>query len=72
MNSPFVRAVARDISNRGNGSPSHSIEAAYRLLFQRSPTSAERRLGMEFLRGGGTPDQYAQALVSANEFLFIE
>ncbi len=47
------------------------IDQAYRLLFTRLPTDAERQLGLDFLKTGAWP-QYAQALFSSNEFSFVE
>ncbi len=47
------------------------IDQAYRLLFSRPPTDAERYFGLEFLKTAAWP-QYAQALFSSNEFSFVE
>lgn len=60
------------------------IELAYRTLFQRSPTENEKRLGLSFL-AASLPDgvasgevklsaweQYAQALLGTNEFVFVD
>jgi mono/diheme cytochrome c family protein len=59
------------------------IDRAYRLLYGRAPTDHERALGIAFLKGpdpaapdnGTAParwEQYAQALLAANEFVFID
>ena len=50
------------------------VALAYRLLYQRLPTAAERDLARAFLTGGGPRawEQYAQVLLAGNELLFID
>jgi hypothetical protein len=48
------------------------IRRCYRLLLNRNPSSKELQLGLEFLGGGGKSwPEYAQVLLSANEFYFL-
>jgi hypothetical protein len=48
------------------------IRRCYRLLLNRDPSPKELQLGLEFLRGGGKSwPEYAQVLLSANEFYFL-
>ena len=47
------------------------IAYAYRLLFQREPAAEEITLGRQFLTQGNW-SAYAQVLLSANEFAFID
>ncbi len=60
------------------------IKRAYWLLYARAPSKLESRLGLQFLTTDGWDDQasaqasaerwqaYAQALLSSNEFLFLD
>jgi hypothetical protein len=51
------------------------IERAYQLLFGRSPTAYESRRALDFLNGGDKAlvwPQYAQMLLSSNEFSFVD
>jgi hypothetical protein len=70
MNSKFVEARAKAIAGRLNGSaPSERIESVYRLLFSRSATPAEVRMGEEFLAQSGQAwNQYVQMLLASSEF----
>ncbi len=75
MNSAFMRDEARALAERVCEQPEDAarIREAYRLLFDRKPTPEEVRLGQSFLRED--PDswpQYAQVLLSSNEFAFLE
>jgi hypothetical protein len=71
MNSPTEAREARSLAARLSGtSDREKIRAAYRTLFARTPSEAETRLGQDFLREGGWP-QYAQVLLSSNEFTFL-
>jgi hypothetical protein len=54
------------------------IARAYSLLYGRGPTDREQRLANEFLKGTQPAasrlarwEQYCQALLSANEFMYI-
>jgi hypothetical protein len=73
LNSPFVQARARALVQRL--SPETSAEArvrrAYQLLFARGPTPAEVGLAKEFLAGSPW-EQYAQVLLTSNEFLYVD
>jgi hypothetical protein len=55
-------------------SADEAISAAYRLLWQRSPTDNERRLGRAFVDGGdaGIWKQYVKVLLSSNEFAYVD
>ncbi len=83
MNSPFMAARARALAARlhreAHDNPAR-IERAYLLLYGRMPTVEEQQLGQEFLTSApDTPtdqrlspwEQYAQVLLSANEFMHI-
>jgi mono/diheme cytochrome c family protein len=50
------------------------IRRAFLLLYGRPPTDREVRLGKAFLEGGGADawEKYAQVLLAANEFAFID
>ncbi|MCS7047231.1 MAG: DUF1549 and DUF1553 domain-containing protein, partial [Gemmataceae bacterium] len=78
LNSPFVQQQAAALAARLRAEAPASVEdrirLAYRLLYARPPTDQQVALGVEFL----TPPsdeawlQYAQVLLSANEFLFVD
>lgn len=86
MNSPFAIAQAKALIARpAIASPrddSARIAALYRLLFARPPSEAELAAGRQFLAAtvrDKLPDdrltpwqQYAQLLLSTNEFMFVD
>ncbi len=85
MNSPFMAARAHEfviqpaIATAAN--LSQKLERMHQIAFQRAPTAGELELARSFLErptGAGTStslppiEQYAQALLSANEFVFVD
>jgi hypothetical protein len=53
------------------------IDLAYRLLYSRSPTDEEMRLGLKFITSGSSNasdrwQQYAHVLLAANELLYVD
>jgi hypothetical protein len=84
MNSPFAVQQAKALAARpevAEGSePEVRIEALYRLLYGRPPTAEEVELGMRFVDDARTTaetkltpwEQYAQVLLLANEFVFVD
>jgi hypothetical protein len=80
MNSPFVQEQAFRLASRKDmavdGSRTARIEAMYNALFGRSPSWQELTLGIEFVSAGPSPEtawrRYAQALLMANEFCFVD
>ncbi len=83
MNSPFMTQRAKAFAARlasGADDDAQRIHLAYELLFARPPNDAEFRIGLDFLANSGetgqnvalTPwEQYAQVLLSANEFMYV-
>ena len=87
MNSPFMVARAKALTARLERESSNNderIQLAYRLLFGRQPTEQELQLGLNFLAATSgeagiqsspakipTSVQYAQTLLSSNEFMFV-
>jgi Protein of unknown function (DUF1553) len=74
LNSEFILnasgTLAQRIRNEGGLDPEKFVQKAYQLLFQRIPKEEELRLGEEFLKSGASMSaQYAQVLLSSNEFL---
>jgi uncharacterized protein DUF1553/uncharacterized protein DUF1549/cytochrome c len=68
MNSPFVLAESKAMTK-----DTPSIEGLYERLFQRRPTQSEVQLGRRFLdESNHNWPQYAQVLMSSNEFLFVD
>jgi hypothetical protein len=84
MNSPFMvrqaEALAERVAAEADGKtrpPDRGfIDRAYRVLYGRPATAAEVRLGLDFLKAGDDPraprQQYAHALLAANEMLFLD
>jgi mono/diheme cytochrome c family protein len=67
MNSPLVLAESKVLTQK-----TPTIDELYNRLFQRPPTAQERQLGQQFLaQSNNNWPQYAQVLMSSNEFLFI-
>ena len=84
MNSQFMvtraKALAQRLRSDADDDPAR-IKLAYDLLFSRQVTQRELEIGQAFLRAAGeerenvklTPwQQYAQVLLSANEFLYVQ
>jgi len=86
MNNPFVYKQASVLAERVHSEATDEarITKAYEYLFQRKPTADELQLGLKFLSTtpqkpgygvNGEPvtawDEYARALLSSNEFQFV-
>ncbi len=80
MNNGFMAARAKDLVSRlkseGAADDAALIASAYRLLYGRAATQAEIELGLGYLAGDNKDEtrwqQYAQVLLSANEFMHVE
>jgi hypothetical protein len=82
LNSEFMIRQAKAFAGRvqkGAETDAERIALAYRLAYARPPTDAEVQLGLGFLGEPAASDdkltrweQYAQALLAANEFLYID
>ena len=81
LNSEFMARNARALAARlaaANEPTEGRVRRAFVILYGRPPTEPELRLGLEFL--GAAPlksqltrwEQYAQVLLSANEFLYVD
>jgi hypothetical protein len=81
MNNPFMARRAQALFPGLTGAtPEARIAEAYRVLYGRPPTAAETQAGVAFVQAatessGALPaaawEQYAQVLLSSNEFLFV-
>ncbi len=74
LNSGFVIRQAKALAGRLNGADDEKVRQGYRLLFDRQPTPAELQAGLAFLKSANPPEawtQYAQVLLSSNEFSFV-
>jgi hypothetical protein len=77
MNNPFVLECARGVLKRPEVAAEKEteprVERLYRLLYGRAPVAEETALAQEFL-GDGTAawERYVQALLVANEFVFVD
>jgi hypothetical protein len=79
LNSRFMNQRAHELSARlRKATPQNDkrIELAYQWLFQRRPDAAETKIGVAFLNGDNTSpgrlEQYAQSLLSSEEFRYVE
>ena len=84
LNGPLLAGQSTALVQRLESADLTSVEAEvrwfYQQIFSRLPSSSELRLGAEFLSEGKagerasniTRQQYAQALLGSNEFLFVD
>ncbi len=76
MNSPFVIDQSIALATRSTvtaSSDDQRITAIYGYVLQRLPTAEERRLAREFVsQNKGAWQQYAQTLLSSNEFIYLD
>ena len=80
MNHPFVIDAARDILTRPEIAAEQDVdtkvEQLYRLIYGRSPTNGDFALAREFVAGltseSSRWQSFAQALLMANEFVFVD
>lgn len=74
LNSSFLRLRADALAQRAErmgATETERITAVYQVLLQRSPSARESAAGLRFLQEGSWA-QYAQVLLSANEFLYVD
>ena len=79
MNSQFMIDRAQALANRleqASTDREEQIQLAYRLLFSREANPEEMKLGQAFIAEQESSElkplvQYAQVLLSSNEFMFI-
>lgn len=77
-----AKALAARLAKQGEASDEQRIAKAFLLVYGRLPNEQERQLGLEFLGSHKKPvsagnelsgwEQYAQVLLSANEFLYVD
>jgi mono/diheme cytochrome c family protein len=74
MNNPWVIAQAKAFAARLTGDDAARVDQAYRILFQRVPAPQEKKLALDFLHANGEKawQEYAQVLMTSNEFEFVE
>jgi hypothetical protein len=78
MNNPFVLECAKQVPRRpelaAEKQQTRKVEMLYRLLYGRQPFAAELALANEFIGAGSEVawQRYVQALMLANEFVFID
>ena len=79
LNSPFMQERARAFVSRlhqQSSDDSQRIQSAYQLLYSRPPSDDELQIGLTFLSGPSEGqlsrwEQYAQTLLSSNEFMYV-
>ena len=83
LNSDFFvtqsKALAARLEQEAGDNEVAKIQHAYRLLFGREPDSSELRIARSFVNQSEVPsaklnrwEQYSQALLGSNEFLYID
>jgi hypothetical protein len=78
LNGPLIRqqavALARRLLTETPGGVGEKVQRAYAFAYGRPATEAEVKLASEFLASGDEVawQQYCQALLGSNEFLFVE
>ncbi|MEM7391767.1 MAG: DUF1553 domain-containing protein, partial [Verrucomicrobiota bacterium] len=80
MNNPHVKsyadAFARRVQSEASGTPEAIITRAYELAFSRPPSAEEHAIGLDFFEGRDDFNQvlneYCQALLSLNEFVYVQ
>ena len=75
LNGPFVMQRAKTLATRlaaSTDDDSERIRLAYSQLLQRAPQPREVELGLTFLKSGEPWERYTQALLTANEFLYLD
>jgi hypothetical protein len=77
LNSPFMAAQAKAFADRVTATASDDtarINTAFLLAYGRKPTEREVELGKGFLEDAGDSawEKYAQVLLAANEFAFVD
>ncbi|MBL8213194.1 MAG: PSD1 domain-containing protein [Bryobacterales bacterium] len=72
LNAEFVAGRARAVALRATGATAEArIAALYKTLFGRRPTAQELALGRGYVTAEERWPLYTQALLSSNEFLFV-
>jgi hypothetical protein len=73
MNSDFVMSQAKTLASHVEGGTDiERISRLYEDVYQRRPTAEETKLGLEFIKQSKEAwPQYAQVLLSSNEFEFV-
>ncbi len=64
--------VSRESEALGERLRKLGVERGYRHVFQRAPSEGEKKSAKEFLKAGGSWKQYAQVLLSTNEFAYVD
>ena len=82
MNSPFMIQQAKTfvaLLDAKTKDSTQKIEQAYRMLYGRLPTAEEAKVGLAYVakeedsnNASARWQQYAQVLLSSNEFMHIE
>ena len=74
MNNEWVISQAKALAARLTGSDEAKVTQVYRLLLQRTPEKKEAELALGFLRSAGEKAwrEYAQVLMTSNEFQFVD
>jgi hypothetical protein len=66
LNSDFLMDRAKHLAAKVQ-----DVNGAYAAIFGRAPSAEERRIGLEFVRQARAVALYVQALLTSNEFVFV-
>ena len=86
LNSPFMqqqsKALAQRLLREAGSTPDEQIDYTYRLVFGRSPSAVEVEIGRQVLPAADAQlddkdrlaawQRYSHALLSSNEFYFVD
>ncbi|WP_031498423.1 PSD1 and planctomycete cytochrome C domain-containing protein [Bryobacter aggregatus] len=64
--------VARESEGLGLLLEKRGLDRGYQRVFQRAPSASEMRAAKEFRKSGGSWKQFAQVLLSTNEFAYVD
>ncbi|MEO6244774.1 MAG: DUF1549 and DUF1553 domain-containing protein, partial [Opitutaceae bacterium] len=64
-------ALAARLTREAGAEAAPVVERAYWLAVGRAPTATEKKLGVDFLRSGAPPKEFALAMLNLNAFLYV-
>ncbi|MEY2877732.1 MAG: hypothetical protein RLZZ15_112, partial [Verrucomicrobiota bacterium] len=69
LSAAFAARLTREAGP--DAAPAQIVDRAYWLVANRAPTDAEKKLGVDFLRGGAPTKEFALAMLNLNAFLYV-
>ncbi len=69
LSAAFAARLAREAGP--DSAPAQIVDHAYWLAVGRTPTATEKKLGVDFLRGGAPLKEFTLAMLNLNAFLYV-